>query len=131
MTDTSLQRKAQLFSTLTLVHLFLLLLLLIVWHVFILPTSASPKNTLIILNLHLIPLLAFLPGLLRKKHRVHVWLCFFILLYFCQGVVNAFSLPHVLGRLGLLEALLTSGLFTTAMMAARYLSQLNAQLPKQ
>lgn len=131
MTDSLLQRKARLFSTLTLVHFFLLLLLLVVWHVFVMPSPTSTKNTLIILNLHLIPLLAFLPGLLRQKQRVYIWLCFFLLLYFCQGVINAFALPHVTGVLGLLETLLTSGLFTSAMMAARYLAQLQAPQQKQ
>ena len=84
----------------------------------------KPKTILIILNIHLVPLLAFLPGLLQHKPRVHIWLCFFVLLYFCEGVISAFRLPHIVGVLGLLEALLTAGLFVTAMLAARHLTRL-------
>ena|SRR3990167_9746182 len=119
-----LQRKAQLYSTLTLVHFFLLLALLTIWYLQVWPPSDKPKTILIILNIHLVPLLAFLPGLLQHKPRVHIWLCFFVLLYFCEGVISAFRLPHIVGVLGLLEALLTAGLFVTAMLAARHLTRL-------
>ncbi|MFZ5601777.1 MAG: DUF2069 domain-containing protein [Pseudomonadota bacterium] len=119
-----LQRKARLYSTLTLVHFFLLLALLIIWYLQVWPPSDKTKSILIILNIHLVPLLAFLPGLLKRNPRVHIWLCFFVLLYFCEGVISAFRLPHIVGVLGLLEALLTTGLFVTAMLAARHLTRL-------
>jgi uncharacterized membrane protein len=120
-TVDGLARKARLFSILTLVQLALLLLLFAVWYLLYLPPHV---NGWLILGFHALPLLAFLPGLLRNKPRVFIWLCFFILLYFCEGVISAFALPHVTGVLGLLEALLTSGLFVAAMLAARFLAQL-------
>ncbi|HVK98857.1 MAG TPA: DUF2069 domain-containing protein [Dongiaceae bacterium] len=121
------QRKARLFSTLTLAHFYLLLGLLTLWQLYVWPASDQMKSILIILGFHLIPLLAFLPGLLKRRPRTHIWLCFFVLLYFCEGVLSAFRLPHIVGVLGLLEAVLTSGLFVTAMLAARFLSRLPAQ----
>lgn len=113
-------RKANLFTHLTLASLFALCGLLLAWHGFVLPVQSKPW---FIAALHILPLLAFVPGIIHRKPRVFVWLCFFILLYFCQGVINAFALPSTDGILGLLETLLTVDLFIAAMLAARYLSQ--------
>ncbi len=126
MTDTqpALIRKANLFTHLTLASLFALCGLLAAWHLVVLPVSSKPW---FIALLHILPMLAFLPGIVRRKPRVFVWLCFFILLYFCQGVINAFALPSTDGILGLLETLLTVDLFIAAMLAARYLAQLQSQ----
>lgn len=113
-------RRANLFHMISLVSLLGLCALLLVWHLVLLPVSSMPW---FIAALHIVPLLAFLPALLARKPRPFVWLCFFVLLYFCQGVINAFALPSLTGVLGLLETLLTSSLFIAAMLAARYLSQ--------
>lgn len=113
-------------TVLTRAHFGLLLAVLTAWHLWLWPVSPLTSHRLIILGLHILPLLAFLPGLWRQKPRVHIWLCYFLLLYFCQGVINAFALPHIVGMLGLLEALLTAGLFTSAMYAARHLKTMQA-----
>lgn len=116
-------QRARLFYRLTLASLLALCALLLVWHLVLLPVSVKPW---FIALLHVVPLLAFLPALLGRRPRPFVWLCFFILLYFCQGVINAFTLPSLPGVLGLLETLLTSSLFIAAMLAARYLAQAQA-----
>lgn len=116
----SLQRKADISYKLTLGSLIALLLLFTAWFLLLNP----PAHPWTILGLHFIPLVPFLPGILRKNPRTFVWLCFVILLYFCQGVMNAFALPLLLGKLGLTETLLTVVLFCSAMMAARYYAQL-------
>lgn len=113
-------RRANVFYLITLVSLFALCALLLAWHLVILPVSTKPW---FIAAIHVLPLLAFVPGLISRNPRPFVWLCFFILLYFCQGVINAFALPSTEGILGLLETLLTMDLFIAAMLAARYLSQ--------
>lgn len=116
----SVVRKANLFCHITLASLFALCGLLVAWHLFVMPVASKPW---FIALLHVVPLLAFLPGIINRKPRVYIWLCFFILLYFCQGVINAFALPSTPGMLGLLETLLTMDLFVAAMLAARYLKQ--------
>lgn len=113
-------RRANLFCHITLASLFALCGLLLAWHLLVLPVQSKPW---FIAALHLAPLLAFLPFLIRRRPKAFVGLCFFILLYFCQGVINAFALPSTTGILGLLETLLTVDLFIAAMLAARYLSQ--------
>jgi len=40
-----------------------------------------------------LPLLIFLPGMLRDKLRSYIWLCFISLLYFTRLVVNLFAEP--------------------------------------
>ena len=115
-----LLRKANLFTHISLGSLFALCGLLLAWHMVIQPVEHKPW---VIATLHLAPLLAFLPGMIHRKPRVFVWLCFFILIYFCQGVINAFALPSTTGILGLLETLLTVDLFVAAMLAARFLAQ--------
>lgn len=119
--DASLAHRASLSYRLSLASLLLLCGLLLAWHLFLLPVQSKPW---FIAALHVVPLLAFLPGLLQRKPRVFVWLCFFILLYFCQGVINAFALPTLTGLLGLMETVLTTLLFSAATLAARYLSRL-------
>ena len=116
-----LVRRANLFCHIALASFFALCGLLLAWHLVVLPVQSKPW---FIAALHVVPLLPFLPGMIYRKPRVFVWLCFFILLYFCQGVINAFALPSTDGILGLLETLLTMDLFIAAMLAARYLSQL-------
>lgn len=113
-------RRANLFTHITLASFFALCGLLLAWHLLVLPVASKPW---FIAALHVLPLLAFLPGIIYRKPRVFVWLCFFVLLYFCQGVINAFALPSTTGILGLLETLFTVDLFIAAMLAARYLSQ--------
>jgi uncharacterized membrane protein len=39
----------------------------------------------------ILPLSAFLPGLIGNKLRSYQWLCFVILLYFISGVLNIFT----------------------------------------
>ncbi len=41
----------------------------------------------------LVPLLIFLPGLLRDRLRTYIWLCFVCLLYFMALVERLFAVP--------------------------------------
>ena len=128
MTDAqnlALQSKADKSHQLTVGLLIANVILFALWYLIILPPAkASP---LLIALFHIIPLLLFLPGILKRKPRSYIWLCFFILLYFCEGVVSAFLLPTIQGWLGLAESLLITALFITAMYAARWNGQLQNQ----
>jgi uncharacterized membrane protein len=52
-----------------------------------LPEGTSPWIALLI---KLIPLLIILPGLLLDQLRAFIWLCFIVLFYFTQSVVETF-----------------------------------------
>lgn len=121
MSDTaasSLAKKANISHQLTLGFLITLLLLFAAWYLVLLPPpKAAPW---LIALFHIIPLALFLPGILKRKPRTYIWLCFFILLYFCEGVLSAFLLPSLQGWLGLAETLLTTATFIAAMFAARW-----------
>lgn len=51
-----------------------------------------PENSafLLVISIKLVPLLIVLPGLLKDVMRSYAWLCFVVLLYFTQGVVELF-----------------------------------------
>lgn len=116
----ALTKKAELARTLTLIALGGLVLLFIAWRVWVIPA----EHALTIVAIHVVPIILFLPGLLQRKPKVFIWLCFVILLYFCQGIMSSFALPTILGVMGLLESILTIWLFCAAMMAARYYARL-------
>lgn len=128
MSDTaasSLAKKANLSHQLTVIFLIAIFVLFAAWYLVLLP---PPKvSPWLIALFHIIPLALFLPGILKRKPRTYIWLCFFVLLYFCEGVLNAFLLPSLQGWLGLAETLLTTAIFITAMFAARWNHRLQNQ----
>ena len=54
--------------------------------------AAIPEGSpvMFILLVKLIPLLIIFPGLVKDQLRAHIWLCFIILFYFTQSVVETF-----------------------------------------
>lgn len=76
------------------------------------------SSVLFILLVKLIPLLIILPGLIRDRLRAHIWLCFIILFYFTQSVVETFlSLGSVMD---LLITSLTVLLFLASMLYIKW-----------
>ncbi len=69
----------------------------------------------------LLPLLVFLPGLLRDRPRSFIWLCFVSLLYFMRLVVNLFEQPA--SPLYWTGMLAVTGLFCSAMLYVRWRAQ--------
>ena len=66
----------------------LMLLMMIVTS---LPASIPEGSSVtFILLVKLIPLLIILPNLAKDTLRAHIWLCFIILFYFTQSVVESF-----------------------------------------
>lgn len=66
----------------------------------------------------LLPLLLFVPGMLRDKLRSYIWLCFVSLLYFMRLVVVLFARPgDILAITGMVAVVL---LFTGAMLYVRW-----------
>lgn len=65
-----------------------------------------------------LPLLIFLPGMLRDKLRSYIWLCFISLLYFTRLVVNLFAEPG--SALAIVGMVAVVTLFIAAMMYVRW-----------
>jgi uncharacterized membrane protein len=73
---------------------------------------------LIVLLGRVLPLLIFLPGMLKDNLRSYIWLCFVSLLYFIALVERLFAQPDsALAALGMLSVVT---LFIAAMMFVRW-----------
>nr|WP_010133045.1 DUF2069 domain-containing protein [Microbulbifer agarilyticus] len=92
-----------------------LLLLFAVWNLFL---GGSLKWWL----LQTVPLLLVLPGLLKKRQRSYLWLCFILLLYITAGIVDV-MMPTRGWQHGALTAL-SLILFVSSMMTSRWQVQL-------
>ncbi len=66
----------------------------------------------------LLPLLLFLPGMLRDRLRSYIWLCFVCLLYFIVLVERLFAQPG--SPLLIVGMIAVVGLFVFAMMYVRW-----------
>ncbi len=66
-----------------------------------------------------LPLLAFLPGMVKKHYKSYSWLCFGLLFYFIFAVERVFSSIHQLSDyifLGLVVLLFVSSMMTSRWM---------------
>ena len=66
----------------------------------------------------LIPLLIFLPGMLRDRLRSYIWLCFVSLLYFIALVERLFAVPG--SALAIVGTTAVVTLFVSAMLYVRW-----------
>lgn len=66
----------------------------------------------------LVPLLMFLPGMLRDRLRSFIWLCFVSLLYFIALVERVFAVPG--GLLGWSGLVAVCVLFCSGMLYVRW-----------
>lgn len=77
--------------------------------------------------LYVVPIALFLPFLKPGTPKRYAWLCFVILVYFCEGVLDAFTWPATESLYGFGTILLTSEIFLASMMATRWAGQLVAR----
>lgn len=92
------------------------MLLLLAGNSILFPTEGA--RTWVIVLFQTLPLLLFVPGVWLRRPRSHAWLCFVSLLYFTQGVTQAFIPSHAI--FGWLLSILSSVLFMAAMMFSRW-----------
>jgi uncharacterized membrane protein len=95
--------------------LIALILICLAWEGEIAPLR--PGGSLLILKA--LPLLLPLPGILHGKRYTYQWASMFILLYFTEGVVRAWSDKGASAQLATIEMLLSLGFFTCAIFYAR------------
>lgn len=100
----------------TLIGLGLLVFGLCVWQM----TRASGP-IYVLWAVQLLPLLIFVPGLVRNNPRGYIGFCFILLLYFIKGVEGVFSPARLWIDYLLLS--LSVFLFISSMMTSRWLQQ--------
>lgn len=106
--------KVYLARTTTLVLYFAFLASFILWQ-WVRPQGAS-IGLLIIQSL---PLLIFLPGLLKDNPRTHIGLCFVVLLYFIKGVEGVFHPARSWFDIALI--VFSVSIFISSMLTSRWL----------
>ena len=119
LSPEQLAQRARLSALATRTQLVALPLLFALWTLVLNPPEGA--NPWVIWLFQSVPLLAFVPSVFKGQSRPHIWLCFVVLIYFCGGVMYAAG-GSVLGWL---QTLLCAGLFSSAMLYARWNSLLN------
>ncbi|MEI8361600.1 MAG: DUF2069 domain-containing protein [Betaproteobacteria bacterium] len=97
------------------VSLITLILLSLAWEAVLAPFK--PGGSLLMLKA--VPLLLPLFGILGGKRYTYKWASMFILIYFTEGVVRAWSDIGLSAKLAMLEVLLTVVFFICAIFYAR------------
>lgn len=92
------------------------MMLLLIGNSVLFPTEGA--RTWVIVLFQTLPLMLFIPGLYLRRPRSHAWLCFVSLLYFTQGVTQAFIPDHQI--FGWALSILSMILFMSAMMFSRW-----------
>lgn len=108
--------KLQLGASISLIGLIFLAL---AWESVLAPLK--PGGSLLILKA--VPLLLPLFGVLRGNRYTYQWSCMFILIYFTEGAVRAWSDTGVSAQLAMVEIALSVVYFTCAIFYARLTRQ--------
>lgn len=119
LSPEQLARRIHLSALASRAQLLGLIALFALWTFWLQPPGDA--NPLVIWLVQSFLLLAFVPSLFKSHPRPYIWLCFVILFYFCFGILSAVDGS----LLGLLLTLLSSGLFCSSMLFARWKSLLN------
>ena len=101
------------------ISLLALIALTLAWETVLAPLK--PGGSLLMLKA--LPLLLPLFGVLRGKRYTYQWSCMFILLYFTEGVVRAWSDQELSARLAIAEVVLSVLFFVCAIFYARLTRQ--------
>lgn len=95
--------------------LIALILVCLAWEGWLAPLR--PEGSMLILKA--VPLLLPLFGILRGRRYTFQWASMFILLYFTEGVVRAWSDHGLSAKLALIEVILSLIFFTCTILYAR------------
>lgn len=95
--------------------LLALILLCVTWEWWLAPLRLGGS----LLVLKAVPLLLPLFGILKGKRYTYQWACMFILFYFTEGAVRAWSDGGLSAKLALLEVLLTVIFFASSVLFAK------------
>lgn len=95
--------------------LIALIMVCLAWEGWLAPLR--PEGSMLILKT--VPLLIPLFGILRGKRYTYQWASMFILIYFTEGVVRAWSDGGLSAKLAIIEIILTVIFFTCAIFYAK------------
>lgn len=122
LTQRPLKNRIALFITWAS-YVLLVLLMIITSLPSTIPEGSSPW---VIVTVKLLPLVIVLPGMLKDSLRAFTWLCFIVLFYFTQAVVEAFL--SLGANIDLAITLLTVAIFLAAMFYIKWERALGRQL---
>lgn len=119
--------RSPLWRLMSLLGIFGLIALLMVWEIWLAPSATSTKGLFIlprslVLLFMVVPLLFPLRGILNGRPYTHAWASFLALFYFMHGVGEAWAGTDT-AYLGLLEVLFSVMLFIGAILFARFRSR--------
>ncbi len=123
VSSATLQGKADLAwrLLLTCVAMELIVLTLTTWWLH----QEGREPSLTIWLVRIVPLLVFVPGMLKRNLRSLAWLCFVVLMYFMIAVTEAMSPLRL--WINYVEVALSVAIFLTAMMTIRWQAQAKRQ----
>lgn len=107
--------NARALNTITSASLIALIALCLAWELWLAPQRAGGSW----LALKVLPLLIPLTGILRGKLYTHRWMTLFIIAYFVEGVVRAYTDKGLSAQLAGVEIALTLVLFASAILYVR------------
>lgn len=110
----------------TLAVLITLLVLMATESLLLAPAHTPAAAYVFVIALKTLPLLCFLPGLLRSHAMTGVWLALLLLPYFCLAVLSAYA-PGLAGQFGVVESILLAICFWTALLFTRWQRAQDAQ----
>ena len=119
-----LEPRVKLSRALSLFSFIALLTLLLVWNLAFADLHGARVG--VVLAIQLLPLALLAPGIAMGNARAHAWACFVINIYFIQGVLAAIDPARAL--FGTLEAVISFGLFCTALLYTRWRFQYDRKL---
>lgn len=119
-----LEPRVKLSRALSLFSFIALLTLLLVWNLAFADLYGARIG--VVLTIQLLPLALLAPGMLMGNARAHAWACFVVNIYFIQGVLAAIDPARAL--FGVLEAVISFGLFCTALLYTRWRFQYDRKL---
>jgi uncharacterized membrane protein len=105
-------RHLQIIASLSLIALIMVCL---AWEGWLAPLRTGGS----LLLLKAVPLLLPLLGVLRGKRYTYQWASMFILIYFTEGAVRAWSDNDISARFGVVEVFLTMTFFMSSILYAR------------
>ncbi len=107
--------SARALNVITSASLIALIALCLAWELWLAPQRAGGSW----LVLKVLPLLIPLFGILRGKIYTHRWMTLFIIAYFVEGVVRAYTDKGLSAQLAGVEIALAVVLFTSAILYVR------------
>lgn len=121
--SASLQSRADLAWRLLLICVAMELVVLTLTTWWLHQEGRQPSLTIWLVRI--VPLLVFVPGMLKRNLRSLAWLCFVVLMYFMIAVTEAMSPLRL--WINYVEVVLSVAIFLTAMMTIRWQAQAKRQ----